>query len=229
MDLDFGFGYGGVLPIVPNGVLFKTIEPCQYTSYRTGDEGWRVQNGYFDYISPTNPKAIAELDFSSPNFFYVLKSPLVVNGVSSTARFVDVNGVQVFSAVNNANLVVIDKLTSRMYTRNFPLNTTWNQAIDNALTYSIVVNTITYDDWFLLSLNEFNTLMDGTNNIDLLDTQTLVNIMGLQYCYTSTTFPLGTANAYYYESKTIRRIDKTTSPSMFKIYVRNAQNLISAP
>jgi len=216
-------------PIIPSGVAFQQITPSQYTSYRTGDEGWRVQNGGFNYIPPSTPKVVAELDFSSPNFFFVLKNPLVVNGISSTARFVDVNGVQIFSAVNNANLVIIDKLTGRMYTRNLPLNTTWNGAIDDALTYSIIVNGITYDDWHLLCLNEFNTLMDGTNNINLLDTQTSITIMSLQYCYTSTTFSRASASAYYYETKSLRIIDKTTFGSMFKIYVRNAQNLISAP
>jgi hypothetical protein len=213
----------------PSGVLFKTIEPSQYTSYRTGDEGWRVQNGFFDYTPPSNPAAVAELDYTSPNFFYVLKNPLVVNGVSSTTRFVDVNGIQAFSATGNANLVVIDKLTGKMYSRNLSGGLNWNTVIDNALTYSIVVNSITYNDWHLLCQNELVSFMDGTNNINLLDTQTGITIMNYQYCYTSSTFPINTTSAIYYETKRILPIAKTTAPSMNRIYVRDASNLITAP
>ena len=220
---------GGGGGAAPSGVLFKTIEPSQYTSYRTGDEGDRVQTGWFDYTPPSNPAAVAELDYTSANYFYLLKNNLVVNGVSSKTRFVDINGIQAFSSSGNADKVVIDKLTGLMYTRNLPLNTTWNGAIDDALSYNITIKGVHFNDWHLICLNEFRALLDGSTNTNLFDAQTSITVMNLQYCYTSTTFPNTTTSAYYYESKTIRTIAKTTSPSMFKIYVRNARNLITAP
>jgi len=215
-----------------DGVLFKTIEPSQYASYRTGDEGWRAQNGFFDYTPPTNPAAVAELDYTSPNFFNVLKTPLVVNGVSSTTRFTDVNGIQAFSATGNANLVVIDKLTGLMYNRNSITSVaTWNNCIDNALAYSLVVNSFTYNDWFLASKEEFESvyhLYAGINpeNDTLTGVQVICNSLNIA---SSTTNPTNTANYFYFERalRYLQPITKTVGLNV--LYVRNARNLITAP
>lgn len=218
-------GGGGA---APSGVLFKTIEPSQYTSYRTGDEGWRVQNGFFDYTPPSNPAAVAEFDFTSANALFVLKNNLVVNGVSSKTRFVDVNGVQTFSATGNANLVIIDKLTGLMYTRTSVTGGTWNQAIDAALAYSIVVNSVTLDDWFLYSKNEAQSLYNGQT-----DTQTSVSLFttAVSYdTYTATTNPSATGNAFYFERNARIPINLGKGTAGVPITcVRNARNLITAP
>jgi hypothetical protein len=224
---------GNDLDIVvePSGVLFKTIEPLQYTSYRTGDEGWQVQNNIFNYTPPTNPKVVADLDYTSPNFFNVLKSPLVVNGVSSTTRFVDVNGVQTFSATANADLVVIDKLTGLMYTRTILTSGTWNTVIDNALSHSITVKGNLYDDWVLYSVNHTNSIYHnyaGVNpNVD-----TLTSVAVLAYfpsSWTSSTDPNLTTNAYYsaQDFRVLARLAKVTL--LNPVFVRNARNLITAP
>ena len=219
-----------------SGVLFKTIEPSQYTSYRTGDEGWQVQNGVYNYTPPTNPKVVAELDYSSPNFFNVLKSPLVVNGVSSTTRFVDVYGIQTFSAIGNGNLAVIDKLSGRMYTRfkTTAANASWENAIDNALSYSVVINGVTYDDWALIPLPEIWSIFHNYPGINAYtDTLTSVNLFdSTTNQWTATTGPSLTVWAVYYEftNRVLGRISKP-DPYMFfnAIRVRNAHNLITAP
>jgi len=222
------------ITIVPSGVLFKTIEASRYTSFRTGDEGWRAQNGFFDYTPPSNPATIAELDYSiGANFFYKLKNPLIVNGVSSTTRFVDLNGVQVFSATQNANIAFIDKLTGLMFTR-FDLGTSnWNTAIDNALSYSVVIKTITYDDWFLPTINEYlNTYgcFATTQWNDPITTNRIANNINA-FHHSSTTLSeettydqsfrfMNTASGIYYDLKTTNR---------HIVYIRNARNLITAP
>jgi hypothetical protein len=215
----------------PSGVLFKTIQASQHTSYRTGDEGWRVQNGWFDYTPPTTPKSVAELDYSIADFFSVLASPLVVNGVSSTTRFVDVNGVQVFTTTGNANLVVIDKLTGLMYSRVADTSNSWINAIDDALAYSIVVNSITYDDWFLPTHFELlstinykigvNGYTDGLTGINFFTTTALL--------YSSTTNVNSTNQALYSDNslKFTAGVNKLTLYN--SIYVRDARNLITAP
>lgn len=215
-------------PIVPSGVLFKTIQPLAYTSYRTGDEGWRVQNGWFDYTPPTNPKVVAELDYTSPNALFVLKNNLVVNGVSSNTRFVDVNGIQAFSATGNANLVVIDKLTGLMYTRTIVAGGTWDNAIDAGLAHSIVVNSVTYDDWFLYSKLEAQNLYNGQT-----DTQTGVTLFTTFTNYNtwvSTTNPGTIVDSFIFDR--VPR-DSFTLPKLFNgaqiTVVRNARNLITAP
>lgn len=213
------------------GILFKTIQPTQYVSYRIGDEGWRVQNNWFNYSSPSKPKAIAELDYTNPNFFNVLANPLVVNGVISTTRFVDVDGVQVFSATGNKNKVVIDKLTGLMYTRNNPFVDTWNNCIDNALTYSISVNGFTYDDWFLASYNEYkNIVHDYAGVLPYLDTLTSIQLFSININnWTSTTHPDNTTNAFLYR-RDIRIINDLSKVNTLGSYlVRNAQTLITAP
>jgi hypothetical protein len=222
-------GGGGA---APNGVLFETIKPSQYTSYRTGDEGWRVQNNWFNYTPPTNPKAVAELDFTQTAFFNVLKSPLIVNGVSSTTRFVDVNGIQAFSSTGNADLVVIDKLTGLMYTRtNVSSSLSWNGQIDSALSYSIVVNGVTYNDWYLCTRNEYTSIHHCYAGINASnDTLTGVLLFNVQEnCWTSTTYPISTTDAYFTRrsQRTIEIIAKGTT--IFQIFVTNARNLITAP
>lgn len=215
-----------------SGISFETINPTQYTSYRTGDIGWRIQNGFFLYTPPIYPKAIAELDFNSQYFWNVLKSPLVVNGVSSTTRFVDVDGGQTFSATGNKNLVVIDKLTGMMYNRNsITSKANWNACIDDALSYSIVVNGVTYDDWFLACKEEFESAYHLYAGIpSQVDTLTGIQVMcNSGNMSSSTTSATNTANHFYYELalKYSQPISKTIGLNV--LYVRNARNLITAP
>lgn len=218
-------------PPSPSGVLFKTIEPNQYTSYRTGDEGWRVQNGFFDYTPPTNPKGIAELDYTSTNFFNVLKNNLVVNGVSSKTRFVDVNGIQAFSATGNANLVVVDKLTGMMYTRTNLGNLNYNTGIDFALSLSQTINGITYNDYFGTSIQEINSffhLFAGVGaNVDTSTGAELFIIPNSIIC--ATTDPNLTTQFFYYNKPTRVFIPVAKSGVSPMINVRNARNLITAP
>jgi hypothetical protein len=228
-----GSGGAPAPPPAPSGVLFKTVEPSQYTSYRTGDEGWRVQNGFFDYTPPTNPAAIAELDYTSANFFNVLKNNLVVNGVSSKTRFVDVNGVQVFSAVNNVNLVVIDKLTGLMYTRVSTTPFIWDNFIDSALSYSIVVNGVTLDDWFGPSITEINNVLHNYASVNSrTDTLTSVllfgNPTGSSY-WSATTDALSSLASMFYATANRQTLSSTKVNTSGVIFVRNARNLITAP
>ena len=216
----------------PSGVLFKTIDAQQRTSYRTGDEGWRSQNGWFDYTPPTTPKSIAALNYTNTAFFNVLANPLVVNGVSSTTRFVDIDGGQTFSATGNKNLVVIDKLTGLMFNRlNIVGAADWNAAIDNALSYSVVVNSVTYDDWYLATKKEIENSFHLYAGINAhIDTLTGVIVMpNSTNLNSATTVPSNTANHFFWELSTryLQPIAKTIGLSV--LYVRNARNLITAP
>ena len=228
----FNNSAGGGGGAAPSGVAFQQITPSQHTSYLSGDEGWRVQNGIFAYTPPTNPKVYAELDYSSANFWYVLKNPLIVNGVSSTTRFVDINGVQVFSATGNADKVVIDKLTGRMWLRNRIGNNQFATFISNALTYSIVVNGITYSDWYLPSQNEFISLYQdyATTPINV-DSLTSANILSTSFSsQTSTTNATLTTQSkcYINTSRTFINLAKGQF-DYGATYITDAKNLITAP
>ena len=222
----------------PSGVLFQFPHCSRYTSFRNGDEGWRLQNAWYDYTPPSYPATIAELDTSiGANFFYKLKNPLIVNGVSSTTRFVDVNGVQVFTSTRNANLVFIDKLTGLMYTRTDldGTNTTWNNAIDGALSHSIVVNSITLDDWYLMAnpecISTFGSFAEITGGwTDPINSTTIATYISA-FHFTATTLSeettyansfrtMATASGLYYDIKTATRR---------RIFVRKCQDLITSP
>ena len=166
----------------PSGVDFRGFpHSTQRLSYRTGDIGWRTQNAWYDYTPPTTPKAIADLDYSSANFWYLMKNNLVVDGQSSKTRFVDVDGVQTFSSTDNKDLIVVDKFSGLgIYRGNLATTYSWNAAIDAAVALSIVVDGITYDDWYLISVEEWVKLVYGRgNNGAMIDAVTSVNVLNM--------------------------------------------------
>jgi hypothetical protein len=219
----------------PSGVLLQFPKPSQYTSFRTGDEGWRAQNGWFDYVPPAQPAAIAELDYTSANQWYLLKNDLIVNGVASKRRFVDLNGVQTWGATNNVNAAAIDKLTGLMFTR-LVGGAQWDPSIDNALTYSVVINGVTYDDWFCISFAEavalFGTFMTSSTWVDANTSATLYP--STSSLYTATTHPNATTQAMLLgglgaSGCIYTPFGKTSGGGGIRIYVRKAFNLITAP
>jgi hypothetical protein len=218
-------------PSTPSGVLFKTIEPSQYTSYRTGDEGWRVQNNWYDYTPPSNPKAVAELDYTQTNYVDVLKNPLIVNGVSNTHRFVNVFGALFGTGGAGNNTVVIDKLTGMAYLNNAATILNWNGAIDYALTYSITVHSINFSDWYLASKNELlNIARDfaGTAFFNLIGGTALINA-GTNL-YSSTTYaPLTTSMLHFrfanYDFSPVTKGNTGLSVPL----IENVRHLITAP
>jgi hypothetical protein len=218
----------------PSGVLLQFPTPSQYTSFRTGDEGWRAQNGWFDYVPPAQPAAIAELDYTSASQWYLLKNDIEVNGVASKQRFVDLNGVQTWGATNNVNAAVLDKLTGLMFTR-LVGGTQWVGSIDNAQTYSVTINGVVYNDWYLMSLNEAVAIFGTFFTPNWTDPLTSANIWGKSQVlsYLATTHPNATGNAFrlfggtngnHYDTP-----GKSAGGADMLVYVRKAFNLITSP
>jgi len=177
---------GNTLDIVtypaPSGVDFKFPLPSQYTSYATGDTGWRFQNGFYNITKPTHPKVIADIDYTAGSAsWFRLKTGLTVNGVNSKTRFVDINGIQAFSSTGNANVAVIDKLTGLMFTRAYnPLGSNWATTLSNILSYSVTIKSIIYDDWYLMGMCDFLSIFGSGININssigFRDASTLVTL-----------------------------------------------------
>jgi hypothetical protein len=218
----------------PSGVLLQFPTPSQYTSFATGDEGWRAQNGFYDYTPPSNPAAVAELDYTSANQWYLLKNNLVVNGVSSKQRFVDLNGVQTWGAGNNVNAAVIDKLTGLMFSRLTSAGQ-WGTNVANALTYSVTINGVVYDDWYLMSLRESLNILGTFLTPNWTDPVTSANIWGKTQVlsYLATTQPNNTNNAFrLFGSSSGNHYDtpgKNAGGADTGVYVHKAINLITAP
>lgn len=219
--------------VIPTGVLLQFPIPDQYTSYRTGDVGWRAQNSWFNYTPPTNPKVIAQLDYSlGANYWARLTQNLVVGGVSNKLRFVDVDGGQTFSATGSKDLITIDKLTGIGMRRITTGNGNWDTQIDNALAYSIVVGGITYSNWYLASAIECITLFGlGRSSNSMTDPISSIVLQSntADDIWTSTTIVSATTSAQNHQNLNRMRIDSKTLSSIRGIFIFDASSLITAP
>lgn len=223
-----------------SGIFFNFPKGQQYTSYRAGDEGSRVQSGYFNITLPTSPQVIAQLDYSlGSSYWYRLAQPLTVGGVSNTIRFVDVNGMQVWGAANNVVDILIDKYTGMGFYRNInalPANVVWNDAIDNALAFSTTVQGVTFDTFYLASAEEY-LLLGGqllTNGwVDPISSASIINnTAGYVDFWTSTTVPINTLRAYEFNPNpqmSIRTAFDKTTTGLIKngFYTFDARSLIT--
>ena len=224
----------------PSGVLFKETDANgQRTQYDTTgiDAGALAQSGWFSSIvKPPNPKVIAQLDYTLSNYHFRLKDPLVVNGVSSTNRFVDVNGIQAFSSTSNADKVLIDKLTGLMWYRHelagtmssFGTSKLWQAGLDDIAAHSIVIKGITYDDWVAPTINQWGGILLNytSGGLDLKDGT--IDLMRINSMITGNTSESNTAQAYRVIFNVIQIQGKTGTA--FRVYaVRKAHDLITAP
>lgn len=226
------------LPI-STGVEFQFPLPSQYTSYATGDTGWRFQNGFYNITRPQYPQAYAKLDFTAgAASWYRLATPLRVAGVSNNLRFVDVFGGQTFSAVGNTNQVVIDKLTGIMFLRQYNSPSfNWTNTLNNALSYSITVNSVVYDDWYLMGMGDImsvfgNQFIKNVVGGGFFDPLSLINLCSFSNTFwTSDGATDNTSNAYIFNTYTLGSLiatsNKSNSYSGFTPYMRDARNLIS--
>jgi hypothetical protein len=217
----------------PSGIGFQFPQYAQRTSYRTGDVGDRVLSGWMDdFPYPDNPIETAELDYTSANWWRILKRPLTVNGVSSVNRFVDVNGLMVWGAADNIDFATIDKLSGLMYTRGTPIGAlaNWDTKIDDGLAASLVINGVTYDDWYLASADEFihllGLVLSTTGGI--YDGATLLAGTGQNNNWSSTTNTNSTTQAITYSTTTGNTVLTAKTSTRVGLYVRKAFNLISA-
>ena len=118
-----------------------------------------------------------------------------------------------------------------MYTRNNQVGAggTWNDMIDQALTYSIVVNGVTYDDWYMADRSELEQAIGAGYLSDPNTSVALFNQSNATQ-WTSATRISSSTNAYYFDivSFGIATLSKATGGQR-TILVRKAHNLITAP
>jgi len=188
-------GGGGVCPEAPVGAtLMKT---GQTTSYRTGDDG--------------------DLESGRATSFTVLASN---NPFGNTNRFTSELGTQTYT-----NNIVIDWSTyngstvlgiSRVA---IATGNTWNQAVDNSLSYS--VGTFT-SGWRLINMKEiFNLLNYGNSEANLLNYSPLnLSSTGRIY-WSANTLSSATTSAYTFNNiGNTATMTKVTSANMTYIRVR---------
>jgi hypothetical protein len=118
-----------------------------------------------------------------------------------------------------------------MWLRNRIGNNQWATFIFNATIYSIIVNGITYADWYLPTQNEFISLYQdyATTPINV-DSLTGANILATSFSsQTATTSPTTTQSKCYINTS---RVCINLTKGQFDYgatYITNARNLITAP
>lgn len=219
----------------PVGVHFDMPFFRQWQSFASYDTGFKKQANWDAYTPPANPKVKAQLDDTlGANQFFRLKDDLVVNGVASKIRFVDVDGGQTFSATGSKNELLIDKLCARMVTR-LDNGGSVNQAawLGDSQVFSITVGGVVYNDWELLSAEEalhmfgFHWTGSQADPISGVTLCTWLNIIN----HTSTTNMDNTAQSMAFvigaSGSNFQGYNKTSASR--RIYVRRCDSLITAP
>lgn len=226
----------------PSGVAFNFVPPEQNTSYGDFDIGWRRQNGWFDdHVNPPFPEVIAELDYTSANYHFLLKNALKVRTNSTVRRFVDIDGLQEFPATNNKDKVIIDKYTSlAAYRDPHSLGTFANRqaALDFAQTLNINVDGVIFNDWYMVGYCELLAIMGnflvprgGTgNNSDPITSKVIFTgptaNHNVQTAFTNIIFG-GTNILGYRALATISY--QATGGADYAFFIHKAKHLITAP
>jgi hypothetical protein len=219
----------------PSGVLLQRPILKQYTSFANFDEGWRNQNGWNSaYSIPSNPEAIADLDYSlGSNYWWSLKDNLVVNGVSSKIRFVDVDGGQTWSSTGNKNLITIDKLTGIGIYRQTLSAVLWATHLINSDSLSIVVNGVTYNSFFLAANCEYISIFGFLYNnpisatTDQITGASIFSNANVEYLTATTRMDSSTFCGNY--SGLTNLFNRTKGSSGSAMYIFDASSLITAP
>jgi hypothetical protein len=167
----------------------------QTTSYRTGDDAWRVANMPYA-AAPANPTHIATL----VDFFTLAAN----NALGNTLRFTDQSGA---AAVDAGGLIIssdtlIDHYTGLEHAVNNAQtgnNKNWNTAIDECL----ALNVQGFDDWYLPNASEELSVAYYKGKSDSL---TLIAGIGARSFWTSTTQFDDTLRALRYNNTTSANI-----------------------
>jgi len=171
---------------VPSGIAYKRPTLTgQLTSYRTGDDAWRLLNSEYVNTQPAYPVSYAQLDTTALDPFRTL---LNNNAFGNKNRFTDENGLQVYG-----NNYAIDHLTNIGWYLTVQSAVTWNNAIDNSVAFTV----LGYTDFYLPSIKEMESIVDVEDNDVLIYSPfNFSNAIGGVDLWTSTTNKGETTRAF---------------------------------
>jgi hypothetical protein len=170
----------------PSGIAYFDVSLTgQLTSYRTGDDAWRLLNSEYVNTQPAYPVSYAQLDTTALDPFRTL---LNNNAFGNKNRFTDENGLQVYG-----NNYAIDHLTNRGWYLTVQSAVTWNNAIDNSVAFTV----LGYTDFYLPSIKEMESIVDVEDNDVLIYSPfNFSNAIGGVDLWTSTTNKGETTRAF---------------------------------
>ncbi|NOQ49397.1 MAG: hypothetical protein GQ553_01845 [Nitrosomonadaceae bacterium] len=145
----------------PTGIAYRNVAGTgQWTSYRTGDEGYHVQLGTYQR-SFTGVKT--ELDYSTPSYFVTM---LNNNAFGNTSRFTnDLGGTVTDGSDGSTALYVIDHDTGLGWDIDIQLTGNWNASIDYANARTVGP----YSGFRLPTLNEVESITDVGRPVNVHD------------------------------------------------------------
>ena len=185
----------------PTSISYRNIQGTgQWTSYRTGDEGYHAQLGTYQR-SFTGVKT--ELDYSSSAFFVTMMNN---NAFGNKSRFTnDLGGSVTDGSDSSTALYVVDHDTGLGWDIGIQLTGNWNASIDYA--NSRIVGA--YNDFRLPTLNEVDSITDVSRPVNVHD---YAPFNFTQAFLTGTTFAASTGRIYVVANNgDFALLNKTTS------------------
>jgi hypothetical protein len=184
----FYFWFDGAwhsIDVADSGRAYQDILHYQKTSYRDGDEGYRLSNNLMDLGNPSNPTFMQMIDCTDATPFDTL---VFDNHYGNKNRFTDTDGLQVYG-----DGIIIDHLTKRMYKQITNAAIDWQESVDlaEASTFG------GFSDWHLVTSSEIYSLWNNTN----LSLTVAGNSLGTGL-WTSTTISDATTRAVQFNAST---------------------------
>lgn len=192
-----------------SGIAYKRPNITgQMFSYVTGDDGWHLAAGTYNYTPPANPESVATLDNSATNPNITL---LDNNVFGNTNRYTDDAGAQTYS-----NNYVIDHLTGLGWYRVQQSAATFNNQIAAAIAYTTL-----YSDWRVPSRTEIASLINYDSSVGLNYSPFNISAAVL---YTSTSrldSGASAANGYFFQTNTGISSSNAKTTSRTALFCRN--------
>lgn len=227
----------------PSGIYYMRPLCTQITSFRTGDTGWHLANGTFNFSNPTNPAVFQKLDFTATDWFYTLafnnafgNKFRFTNSVGSEALDGKVNftGAKTYTTGGGINYYVVDHLTGLgFYVGNLgdtagvvgtPANGSWNNAIDVAHAQRAAA-LLGFSDWFPITLVICEMCQDRaatSGSSSSLFKQGIVSGYNESFSWFGDTHMTSTGFARYLRQGNEFQVIGKTSTSIRSIYVCRA-------
>lgn len=181
-------------------IAYRKAPPTGQTfSYRIGDDGWRLQNGIYQYTHQGKHPLLQGEDPDNADGTandWLMLSPKTPNKYGNLYRLTDSKGGQVFGAGNSS---ILDYFEEHVGGYGWQWKTgfnvwgldTWNNAIDAAIAH----NNGTYSNFYLPKTLELFTIMNIGTAISLIN-YFPITLTGTKYLWTGSTFPYNTGRAY---------------------------------
>lgn len=150
-------GTGACTVVAASGTLLaRPPIPRSGTSYRLGDARSNIDTGFYDFTNPVFPEFVQELDYTKATPSLWLKYN---NSFGNKARFTLNDGTPL-TTLGDTTLrsYVVDNLTGFGWAYDGMASRTWSDAVDDALAFSVTVDSDTYDDFVLPSILDQQTL-----------------------------------------------------------------------